>query len=146
MLEKKFEHMNHYHILTGCSEQQLGQLATTVLESYPQSQIKLLSGPRTGLVMVRVRETVADSQFNAGELLVTEVKLELADQFGFGMVLGDSPQRALAVALVDAAVRKGGVIAEQLTQELSRLEQEIIQRNRREQELVSSTRVEFERM
>src|SRR5690242_13852742 len=66
----------------------------------------LLSGPRQGLVMLRVRETIAESLFNAGEILVTEVKLELDGQFGFGMVIGNQPRKALALALVDAALRK----------------------------------------
>ena len=138
--------MNHYHILTNCSEEQVCQLASTVLESYAASQIKLLSGPRQGLVMLRVRETVANSQFNAGEILVTEVKLELDEQFGFGMVIGDSPRRAMAVALVDAALRKGGSVAGRLADELVELNRQLTHEKQREQALVATTRVEFERM
>jgi len=69
--------MNHYQILAGCSEEQVCHLGTLVLQAYAASKINFLSGPQRGLVMLRVRETVADSQFNAGEILVTEVKLEL---------------------------------------------------------------------
>ena len=69
--------MNHYHALANCPEEQVCQLASIVLQSYRKSQVKILSGPRLGLVMLRVRETVANSLFNAGEVLVTEVKLEL---------------------------------------------------------------------
>src|SRR5882672_6707687 len=107
--------MNHYHIVSNASEEQVSRLADIVLSGYEHSQVRLLSWPRQGLVMLRVRETVANSLFNAGEILVTEVKLELDGQFGFGMVIGDSPRRALGVALVDAALRKGGALAEQLS-------------------------------
>lgn len=138
--------MNHYHILANSPEEQVNQLATRILQLVPQSQVKVLSGPRQGLVMLRVRETVANSLFNAGEVLVTEVKLELDGQFGFGMCLGDHPQRALATALVDAAMRSGGPLVAELTEELVALEQAIVERQRREQALVAATKVEFERM
>jgi alpha-D-ribose 1-methylphosphonate 5-triphosphate synthase subunit PhnG len=138
--------MNHYHVLSNSSEEQVCQLASVVLEQYEQRQVKLISGPRQGLVMLRVRETVADSLFNAGEVLVTEVKLELDGQFGFGMIVGDRPRHAMGIALVDAALRKGGAVADWLTQELTILDQQIAARNQKEQALVAATRVEFERM
>ena len=137
--------MNHYHILANSPEEQVCYLASIVLKGYDKSQVKLLSGPRQGLVMLRVRETVANSQFNAGEVLVTEVKLELEGQFGFGMVIGDSPHRAMAIALVDAALGKGGPVADQLLQELVELDQRLGKSHQHLQALVDTTRVEFER-
>lgn len=138
--------MNHYHVLANSPEEEVCRLASTVLEHYEQSQVKVLSGPQQGLVMLRVRETVANSLFNAGEVLVTEVKLELDDQFGFGMIIGDSQRHAMGIALVDAALRKGGDVADWLTQELIDLDTKIIAKNQRELALVASTKVEFERM
>jgi len=139
--------MKHYSILANCSEEQACDVAALVAQNHMQSQIKLLSGPRQGLVMLRVRETVADSLFNAGEVLVTEVKLELDGQFGFGMVLGNNPRRAMAVALVDAALRKENTpYHEQLTRQLAYLEQDIRQNNQRMQALVATTKVDFDRM
>lgn len=96
--------------------------------------------------MLRVRETVANGLFNAGEVLVTEVKLELDEQFGFGMIIGDYPRHAMGIALVDAALRKGGAVADLLRQELTTLQQLIVEKNQREQALVAATKVEFERM
>ncbi len=138
--------MNHYHILANSPEEQVCNLASTVLKSYAESQVKLLSGPRQGLVMLRMRETVANSQFNAGEVLVTEVKLELEEQFGFGMVIGDSPRQALAIALIDAALGKGGPVADWLQHELAELDRQLTKSHQHLQALVDTTRVEFERM
>jgi alpha-D-ribose 1-methylphosphonate 5-triphosphate synthase subunit PhnG len=138
--------MNHYHILANCPEEQACQLASIVLQSYQQSQVKLLSGPRQALVMLRVRETVANSLFHAGEVLVTEVKLELDGQFGFGMIIGESPHRAMAIALVDAALRKGGLVADQLQRELVELDRHLTKHNQQIQALVARTKAEFERM
>jgi len=138
--------MNHYHILANSPEEQVCSLAAIVLKNYTKSQVKLLSGPRQGLVMLRVRETVANSQFNAGEVLVTEVKLELEEQFGFGMVIGDSPRRAMAIALIDAALGKGGPVADQLQHELVELDHRLARSHQHLQALIDTTRVEFERM
>jgi len=138
--------MNHYHILANSPEEQVCHLASIVLKNYAKSKVKILTGPRQGLVMLRLRETVANSQFNAGEVLVTEVKLELEEQFGFGMVIGDSPRRAMAIALVDAALGKGGPVADQLLQELVELDQRLGKSHQHLQALVDTTRVEFERM
>lgn len=138
--------MNHYHILANCSEEQVCRLAAIVLQGYQRSQVKLLSGPRQALVMLRVRETVATSLFHAGEVLVTEVKLELDEQFGFGMIIGESPCRAMAVALVDAALRKGGSVADQLQHELAELDRQLAKHHQQVQALVATTKVDFERM
>ncbi len=139
--------MNHYSILANCSEEQACDVASLVLQNSPHRQITLLSGPRQGLVMLRVRETVANSLFNAGEVLVTEIKLELNGQFGFGMVIGDSPRRAMAIALVDAALRnKDSSYREQLVQQLNTLDDEITRNNQRMQALIATTKVDFDRM
>ena len=136
--------MNYYAILANATEEQACHLATVVLQAYPTSTVQVLSGPQQGLVMLRMRETVANSQFNAGEILVTEVKLELDGQFGYGMVIGTSSRHAMAIALVDAAMRKGESIALQLEQELIQLHQHIVEKQRQLYNLVASTRVNFE--
>jgi alpha-D-ribose 1-methylphosphonate 5-triphosphate synthase subunit PhnG len=138
--------MDSFHIIANCTEEQANQLASLVLQHYGTSQVKLLSGPRQGLVMLRVRETVANSRFNAGEIAVTEVKLELDGAFGFGMIIGDQPRRALAMALVDAARRKGGPLVALIDEQLNALDQQIAHDNVRMQALVSTTKVDFERM
>ncbi len=138
--------MEHYRILACCSEEQVCQLAEQILQYYPASEVKLLAGPQVGLVMLRVRESVAESVFNAGEALVTEVKLELDGQFGFGMVIGDSPRRAMAVALVDAALRNTDACSAQLRIRLAELAQAVEQQHRQMQALSATTKVEFERM
>ena len=136
--------MDYYSILASSSEEQVCQLASLVLEAYPESKVRLLSGPQRGLVMLRVQETVANSQFHVGEILVTEVKLELDGQFGFGMVIGDSPHRA--IALVDAALRLQGPIAAQLEQELTNLQQQLIHHRQHLYKIAATTKVNFEVM
>jgi alpha-D-ribose 1-methylphosphonate 5-triphosphate synthase subunit PhnG len=117
-------------------------LGARVAQEYP-GNIKLLTGPRLGLVMLSVRESVAESTFYAGEILVTEVTLELAGRYGFGMVLGNDPRRALASALVDAALDLEGDGAAELRRELNDLESGIRQEQRQAFRAVASTKVDF---
>jgi len=138
--------MNHYQILANCEEALVCQLAEKVLKEYPTGQLRFLSGPLQGLVMLRMRESVENRQFNAGEILVTEVKLELDGQFGYGMVLGKSERRAMAVALVDAALCKGGALSEWLKVELERINQILLSDKKRLYQIVNTSRVEFETM
>jgi alpha-D-ribose 1-methylphosphonate 5-triphosphate synthase subunit PhnG len=93
--------------------------------------------------MLSVRESVAESTFYAGEILVTEVTLELAGSYGFGMVLGNDPRRALASALVDAALGLDGEVAAELRRELNDLESGIRQEQRQTFRAVASTKVDF---
>jgi alpha-D-ribose 1-methylphosphonate 5-triphosphate synthase subunit PhnG len=135
---------SHYKVLAHCTEEQVCRLALEVSEQYPASQVKILSGPQVGLVMLRMEETVANSQFNAGEILVTEVRLELDNQFGFAMLTGDRPRQAMAVALIDAALRKGGALAQRLHSEIAELGYQLELQRQHLDQLVASTKVAFE--
>ena len=75
---------------------------------------------------------------------MTEVKLELDGQFGYGMVMGDSPRRAMAVALVDAALRKNDLVARQLEQKLTELQQQLQRNYQHLYSIAATTRVNFE--
>lgn len=60
-----------------------------------------------GLVMVKVRETAQKSLFYLGEVLVTECKVEIEGAIGVGLVKGDDPEKAYALAVIDAAYGAG---------------------------------------
>ncbi len=135
---------NFYPELANAPEETICRLAEIVLAEYPGGQVKVFSGPQAGLVMLRANESVAGSLFNAGEILVTEVRLELDGQFGYGVTLGNSPRRAMAAAIVDAALRIEGPLARRLTGELEQIRLELQADRRRLQNLVATSKVEFE--
>jgi alpha-D-ribose 1-methylphosphonate 5-triphosphate synthase subunit PhnG len=60
---------------------------------------------RTGLVMLPMRDTVATTDFHLGEVLVAEAHIRLPGTTieGYGMVTGRDLQRAMAMAVIDAA-------------------------------------------
>lgn len=58
---------------------------------------------RTGLVMLPFRDTVQGTDFFLGEVLVAEAHLRARGVEGYGMVTGRDLERAMAMAVLDAA-------------------------------------------
>ena len=96
------------HILSHSPVATVTALAEQVLQHYPAEAVTMISGPRVAMVQLRMQESVANSVFNAGEILVTETRLELNGTFGFGMIIGNDPTFATALAVIDAALRIPG--------------------------------------
>ena len=62
---------------------------------------------RTGLVMLPLRDTVQGTDFFLGEVLVAEAHIRAGTTEGYGMVVGRDLERAMAMAVVDAAASQG---------------------------------------
>jgi len=135
------ERKKRFEILAQADPAILLPLADTILQS---TEIEIIKKSQTSLVMLRAIDSVTGCPFNLGEVLVTESEVRLGNHIGYGLIMGEEPQRALAVAVIDAVLEAGHAssssIEEKLRQEEGRLQ------NNREQEnaLVARTRVEFE--
>ena len=66
--------------------------------------VQIITPPTVGMIMARTRDGAKGEVFNLGEVLVTEARVSIAGHEGWGMVMGSSLDRALAVAIVDAAL------------------------------------------
>ncbi len=119
-------------------------LAEQILGSYPESAVTIISGPKVAMVQLRMRESVNYSAFNAGEVLVTETRLELNGTFGFGMIIGNNPEHATALAVIDAALRMPNPVHPSLTDALAHLNAELTLRQQRQFAASASTKVEFD--
>lgn len=98
---------------------------------------------RTGLVMLPLRDTVKGTDFHLGEVLVAEAHIRCGGFDGYGMVLGRDLERAMAMAVLDAAWQRGirrETVASLASAERARLEAEDNERLRR----IEATRVEME--
>lgn len=83
----------------------LKALAEDILPRLGDPQV-LKSG--TGLVMLPLRDTVQGVAFHLGEVLVAEAQIRLpGGAEGYGMVTGHDTERAMAMALLDAALTAG---------------------------------------
>ncbi|MDW8403013.1 phosphonate C-P lyase system protein PhnG [Chloroflexus sp.] len=132
------------HILSCSPPHLVCELAEQVLARYDRSAVTFISGPRCVLVQLRMIEGVAETVFNAGEILVTETRLELAGQFGFGMVIGRDPDHATALAVLDAALRMPGDPHADLRPRIAELGQALSAAYERRFAAAAATRVEFE--
>ncbi len=79
----------------------LAQLATEVEEV---CRVELIREPERSLVMTKARDSVSLQPFYIGEVLITECTVSVDGINGFGALLGEQPERAYQLALVDGAM------------------------------------------
>jgi alpha-D-ribose 1-methylphosphonate 5-triphosphate synthase subunit PhnG len=96
------------------------------------------------MVQLRVSEGVADTVFNAGEVLVTETRLEVNGQFGFGMIIGNQPEFATALAVIDAVMRIPGQHHTLISTRVAELAHTLQQQQHKQFAASNSTKVEFD--
>lgn len=132
------------HILSHSPVTAVTALAEQVLQHYPANAVTVISGPRVVMVQLRMRESVANSVFNAGEILVTETRLELNGTFGFGMMIGNDPSFATALAVIDAALRLPGDPHADLHTAIHALGDQLSTSQQRQFAAANSTKVEFD--
>jgi alpha-D-ribose 1-methylphosphonate 5-triphosphate synthase subunit PhnG len=77
------------------------ELADAVLADLP---VTVTRGPTVGLLAVRVEEPFERINFNFTEVTVSEAEVSANGQRGYAMVLGRQPEKALAGAILDAAL------------------------------------------
>jgi alpha-D-ribose 1-methylphosphonate 5-triphosphate synthase subunit PhnG len=132
------------YILSQSPTESVVSLAEQILTSYPTTAVTVISGPKVAMVQLRMRESVNNSVFNAGEVLVTETRLELNGTFGFGMIIGNNPEHATALAVIDAALRMPDPAHAPITEALSLLDADLQTRQQRQFAASASTKVEFD--
>lgn len=120
----------------------LSQLAHSVLAAVPE--IRVIKPPQMGLVMMRARETVENQPFNLGEVLVTECTVALGEATGWGCCLGDDPDRAYHLAVLDLALHLGVGPVDRIEAALLAQEERILQEDRAEFANIARSRVQFE--
>lgn len=120
----------------------LSQMARSVMTAAPE--IKVIKPPQVGLVMMRARETVENLPFNLGEVLVTECTVALGEATGWGCCLGEDPDRAYHLAVLDLALHLGVGPVDKIEATLLAQEERILQEDRAEFANIARSRVQFE--
>jgi len=128
-------------ILGKSSSRFVTELAAPVMAAHPVTVIR--PPPMKTLVMVKMRETVAQAEFYLGEMLAAEAMVELAGQKGFALMAGDDMDKVLSAAVLDAALRalpeREALIDALTTQERLLLDEEA-----RIKQMHDRSRVQFE--
>jgi len=83
------------------NEAALIQLADEVLSDFA---VEVTRGPTVGLLMVRIEEPSERLPFNFTEVTVSEAEVAAGPHRGYAMLMGKSPERAVAGAILDAAL------------------------------------------
>jgi alpha-D-ribose 1-methylphosphonate 5-triphosphate synthase subunit PhnG len=86
---------------------ELVPLAELLLAGRALDAVTVVHPPEVGLVMMQVREPVAEQRFYLGEVLVTHCSVELDGVPGWSMRGGDDRIAALAGAVLDAIAAAG---------------------------------------
>lgn len=120
--------------IKACAEEVLGDLG----------HVAVLAN-RTGLAMLPFVDTVRNTNFHLGEVLVAEAHIRIPERNieGYGAVVGRDLEHAMAMAVIDAAIAAG----HETGRILQFLESEQQQQNERETarlRKVEATRVEME--
>ncbi len=129
-------------VVDSLDEPTAGRIAATL----GMERFEVVAGPKTALVMMTVTDPFA-TDFHLGEVLVTQAVVQAGGVRGWGMGVGEVPQRALLKAILDSMARAGDVpslrrAASLLAPEQARVEEA----RRREAELVARTHVRFDLM
>lgn len=140
------ERNRRFEVLAQADGEPVRALAEAILADDAGLVVAIVTPPTPGVLMVRMREPVAGTVFNAGELLVTEAAVTVGGQAGHGMRLGREPETALAAAILDAAVAAGHPLVASIARLIEQEEADIAARERRDWDTVAATRVAFEEM
>jgi len=122
---------------------EIQELAFPLSQKYP---VKIIKEPIKSLVMVQMRETVQESLFYIGEVLVVESIVEMDSVKGVAVTLGDDFDKVFAMAIIDAAFNKKAEECEDMEQRLFQLEKKQIETEQKENALFQETKVNFNSM
>jgi alpha-D-ribose 1-methylphosphonate 5-triphosphate synthase subunit PhnG len=122
------------------------RLAEVVRRIATVSRIQLLKPAGTSLVMMGARESVQQTPFYLGEVLISQCAVAVDGITGYGFAMGEDWERAYQLAVLEAALRGRHALAALveglITDETERLQKE----QRQEYAAVLQTKVCFEAM
>ena len=127
-------------ILARADRQDVAALSADILRTYRPVIVK---EPGKTLTMIKMREPVRQSLFYIGEVIVCEAAVEIDGVKGVAVAMGDDAEKALNMAIIDAAINKGVFNG---MDTLFRLEKEQNDRVMRENAMHLKTMVNFESM
>lgn len=118
-------------------------LASEIEQNY---DIQILVEPQHALTMIKMRETAKNSLFYLGEVLVTETKVQINNQLGIGIVVGNEEELSYELAVIDAAYQ--GDLKETVNWKLLLEEEEncILENKDKSEQAILKTKVNFEMM
>jgi alpha-D-ribose 1-methylphosphonate 5-triphosphate synthase subunit PhnG len=87
------------------SKTDLKLLYEVVAEVSAVSRVTVVKPASTSLIMMGVKDSVQEVPFYLGEVLITQCTVSLNDSCGYGFAMGDDPERAYCLAVIEAALQ-----------------------------------------
>lgn len=131
------------HVLCECPEE---ALATFVTNLEGRLRIDILKGPSVCMTMVRAEDSLEHQRFCLGEALTTECEVSVDGEPGYGVCLGDEPQRAYCIAVIDALLYGPDPVSAELQDFLAAQTEAVRLKDAEEFNLVLRTQVDFRLM
>ena len=93
--------LDHDFILCECDLDALKGLVDHLEEKYSPTLIK---APAPCLTMLRAEDSIEGQEFYLGEAMTTECEVSVGQEIGYGVCVGEEPERAYCLAVVDAVI------------------------------------------
>ncbi len=137
-MEINREELNHFLQHTDSTD--LKELVDKVICKH---QIELIQKPSPQTLLVPVHDPVSNTEFYAGEVLVTAALVTVEKENGWGMAMDDNSELALQLAILDGAWAAQLYLSE--IRELAKDgKRNLMLSQDCEQEMVAETRVSFD--
>lgn len=107
---------------------------------------RVVTQPELGMVMLQVREPIAEERFYLAEVLVTRSEVELAGVTGWAMRMGDDRMATLAAAVLAAAAESAPSWQASVDALCTTTESALTQARNAEWAELATTQVEFEEL
>ncbi|MFF0457831.1 phosphonate C-P lyase system protein PhnG [Nocardia africana] len=79
-----------------------------------RTQVRVQSPPRTGVVLLQLRDPIAGEPFDLTEVVASEALVESGGHTGWSLRLGTDRLAALAAAVCDVEVESAGALADEI--------------------------------
>lgn len=130
------------YILCECP---LEPLKALVEELEGEFEVTVAKEPSVCLTMIRAEDSLEKQEFFLGEALTTECEVTVDGKPGFGLCLGEEPERGYCIAVLDALLCEGAK-DERIERFLREQEEAARRRDQEDYARTMSTRVDFKLM
>ncbi|QER41872.1 phosphonate C-P lyase system protein PhnG [Thermodesulfobacterium sp. TA1] len=109
-------------------------------------EVKVKKGPQAGCLMIKAKDCFG-VEFCLGEALVFEAEVEYKGIKGYGLVLAEEEEKAVAIAVLEAVFKSDEEnLKKKLHRFLSKEKKKIEEAWEKERKLIAKTKVQFETM
>lgn len=132
-----------FRILTKSSRNEVIELSENIQRNH---DVIIMKEPAKTLVMIKMHEPVANSEFYLGEILACESMVKINGKTGMAVTAGDDFGKVLAMAIIDCAYNAKVPEIDWITNKLNDMNKIIDIKEKKELAIHLKTKVNFNNM